>query len=54
VALPPRPEPDEGASDPAGVSLASSLGKLGLKLEARKAPAEVIVVDDVRKVPAEN
>ena len=54
VALPPRPDAGEGASDPAGVSLASSLGKLGLKLDSRKVPAEVIVVDDVRKVPTEN
>jgi uncharacterized protein (TIGR03435 family) len=53
VALPPRPE-SEGASDPAGVSLTSSLRKLGLKLEPRKAPVEVVVVDDVRKVPTEN
>jgi uncharacterized protein (TIGR03435 family) len=54
VALRPPPEQGEGASDPAGVSLASSLKKLGLKLEPAKAPAEVIVVDDVRKVPTEN
>jgi uncharacterized protein (TIGR03435 family) len=54
VALQPRPEGGEGASDPTGVSLASSLKKLGLKLEARKMPAEVIVVDEARKVPTEN
>ena len=54
VTLPPRPEGGEGASDPTGVSLASSLKKLGLKLEARKMPAEVIVVDEARKVPTEN
>jgi uncharacterized protein (TIGR03435 family) len=46
--------PEEGASDPAGVSLASSLQKLGLKLEARKLPTEVIVIDKVEKVPTAN
>ncbi len=40
--------------DPSGVSLDASLRKLGLKLESRKAPAEVIVVDKVEKVPVEN
>ena len=46
--------PSEGPSDPAGVSLASSLQRLGLKLEGRKAPTEVIVIDKVEKVPTEN
>jgi len=46
--------PSEGPTDAEGVSLASSLQKLGLKLEARKAPAEVIVIDKVEKVPTEN
>jgi len=35
-------------------SIFTSVQKLGLKLEARKAPAEVIVVDHVEKVPTEN
>jgi len=48
------PEPTDGASDPAGVSLPRSLEKLGLKLEARKAPVEVIVIDRIDKVPTEN
>jgi uncharacterized protein (TIGR03435 family) len=47
--------PAEGeASDPSGVSLSSSLQKLGLKLEPRKAPFEVIIVDHVEKVPTQN
>ncbi len=54
VVFPPRKETSEGASDPAGVSLSSSLGRLGLKLDSRKAPADVIVVDDVKKLPTEN
>jgi uncharacterized protein (TIGR03435 family) len=44
----------ESASDPSGVSLRGSLEKLGLRLEARKLPMEVIVLDDALKVPTEN
>jgi uncharacterized protein (TIGR03435 family) len=56
VAIPPpaRAANGEAASDPAGVSLAGSLRKLGLKLESRKAPTEVLVIDKVEKVPTEN
>jgi uncharacterized protein (TIGR03435 family) len=46
--------PVEEASEPSGPTLKSSLEKLGLRLEARKAPAEVIVVDSAEKVPTEN
>jgi uncharacterized protein (TIGR03435 family) len=54
-AVPPPVAADgEAASDPAGVSLASSLRRLGLKLESRKAPAEVLVIDKVDKVPTAN
>jgi uncharacterized protein (TIGR03435 family) len=52
------PQPAAGASseasEPASVSLAASLEKLGLKLEGRKAPAEVIVVDKAERVPTAN
>lgn len=51
--VPPTPAGDTPA-DPAGVSLASSLQKLGLKLESRKAPVEVIVVDKAERLPTEN
>jgi uncharacterized protein (TIGR03435 family) len=44
----------EEASDPTGPSLTSSLQKVGLRLDGRKAPLEVIVVDSVEKVPTEN
>jgi len=56
VAIPPpaRAANGEAASDPAGVSLASSLLKLVLNLESRKAPTEVLVIDKVEKVPTEN
>lgn len=46
--------PVESVADPSGVSLAASLQKLGLRIESRKAPAEVIVVDKVEKVPTAN
>ncbi|HTS66263.1 MAG TPA: TIGR03435 family protein, partial [Candidatus Acidoferrales bacterium] len=51
---PPAEGSSESASDPAGVSLAASLRRLGLRLEPRKAPVEVIVIDAVEKVPTEN
>ena len=35
-------------------SLLMSLRRLGLKLEPRKAPQEVLVVDEIRKTPTEN
>ena len=54
VAIAPRPGDSDGASDPSGISLTSSLRRLGLKLEARKAPQEVLVIDKVEKAPSEN
>jgi uncharacterized protein (TIGR03435 family) len=35
-------------------SLLDAIQKLGLKLDARKAPLDLVVVDDVRKTPTEN
>jgi uncharacterized protein (TIGR03435 family) len=49
----PAPVSDVPA-DPSGVSLISSLARLGLKLEARKSPVEVVVIDRIDKVPTEN
>ncbi len=50
------PEPKADSPDlPAGISLPIALqDQLGLKLEARKAPIEILIVDRIRKVPTEN
>jgi uncharacterized protein (TIGR03435 family) len=43
------------AADPNGLSLFGALqDKLGLKLEARKSPVDILVVDGAEKVPTEN
>jgi uncharacterized protein (TIGR03435 family) len=57
VVIAPRPgdaPTADAVADPSGVSLASSLERLGLKLESRKAPIETIVVDKALKVPTAN
>jgi uncharacterized protein (TIGR03435 family) len=43
-----------GTSDPSGASIYSSLKDLGLKLEARKLPLDMLVVDHVEKLPTAN
>jgi uncharacterized protein (TIGR03435 family) len=42
------------ASDPSGGAIFNAVQKLGLKLDARKAPVETIVVDHLEKTPTEN
>ncbi len=43
------------ASDPeGGLTIFSSVQKLGLVLEKRKAPVETLVIDHIEKVPTEN
>ena len=42
------------AAEPAGSSLFTSMQQMGLKLEARKAPMTMIVVDHLEKTPTEN
>jgi uncharacterized protein (TIGR03435 family) len=50
----PPPSPD-GGDAPSGLSLSAALEKqLGLKLEPRKLPMDMIVVDHMEKVPSEN
>jgi len=46
--------PKEGADVPSGPSIFMALHDVGLKLEARKSPVEVLVVDRGEKIPAEN
>lgn len=46
--------PSDGLAAPEGVSIFSSLQKLGLLLEHRKASVDHIVVDHVEKTPTEN
>ena len=50
----PGKAPLDTASDPAGNSIFESVQQLGLKLEARKGPIEVIVIDHVEKIPTDN
>jgi uncharacterized protein (TIGR03435 family) len=50
----PGKAPAEGASDPSGSSIFSNIQQLGLKLDARKAPLEMIVIDHLEKMPTEN
>jgi uncharacterized protein (TIGR03435 family) len=43
------------ASDPGGgASLKESVQKLGLRLESRKLPIDVMVIDHIEKNPTEN
>jgi uncharacterized protein (TIGR03435 family) len=45
--------PSDSASDPTG-SVFTSVLQLGLKLDPRKAPLDLIVVDHIEKMPTEN
>jgi uncharacterized protein (TIGR03435 family) len=47
-------KPSAEASEPAGSSIFMSLQQMGLKLEPRKAPLAIIVVDHLEKSPTEN
>jgi len=42
------------ASDPTGPTIFNTIQQMGLKLEAKKAPMESIVVDHLEKAPTEN
>jgi len=43
----------DAASEP-GSSILTSVQQLGLKLEARKMPLDMIVIDHLEKLPTEN
>lgn len=47
------PQPDAG-SDSSNAAIFQALQRLGLKLEARKAPFDAIIVDHFEKTPSEN
>jgi uncharacterized protein (TIGR03435 family) len=51
---PPSANPADLASTPGGSAIFSAIEKLGLKLDARKAPVETIVVDHLEKTPTAN
>jgi uncharacterized protein (TIGR03435 family) len=44
----------DAASDPSGSSIFQAVQALGLKLDPRKLPLDMIVVDKGDKVPTEN
>jgi uncharacterized protein (TIGR03435 family) len=46
--------PSDAASDPSGTSLYATVQQLGLKLEARKSPLGMLVIDHAEKMPTEN
>lgn len=46
--------PAEAASDPTGGTVFQTVQQLGLKLELRKLPVEILVVDKCEKAPTEN
>jgi uncharacterized protein (TIGR03435 family) len=47
-------QPADVASDPSGGSIFAAVQALGLKLDSRKAPIDLIVIDQVQKTPTEN
>jgi len=48
------PRPAEVASDPGGGRMGRTLKSLGLELEKRRAPVELLIVDHAEKRPTEN
>lgn len=46
--------PADAASDPGSSSLFTAVKQLGLKLDSRKAPMDIVVVDKAEKMPTDN
>ena len=46
--------PADAASDPSSGSVFTTVAQLGLKLEAKKLPVEILIVDKCEKTPTEN
>jgi len=46
--------PADAASDPGGLSIFAAVQQLGLKLEPRKVPLDLVVIDHLEKAPTEN
>lgn len=46
--------PAAGAADPGGSSIFEAIHKLGLKLEPKRSPVDVVVVDKVERTPTAN
>ena len=46
--------PADTPSDASGYSIAASLQRLGLKLESRRMPVDIIVIDRLEKAPTGN
>jgi uncharacterized protein (TIGR03435 family) len=50
----PDRQPSDVPADPSGSSIFAAVQQLGLKLDSRKLPIDLIVVDSVEKTPTEN
>ena len=51
---PPPADASPGAGTDTAPTIAAALQMLGLKLEAKKAPVESVIVDKIEKTPTEN